>query len=333
MRKSWLLVAAVFPLAGCGGETTGPGGGEETPVLTTIEVTASKSQIAVNEQVQLSAVAKDQKGQTMSGVTFTWASGNAALAAVDANGLVTGKGSGSTAITASASGKSGSFNLTVQGSQHSANITANETWKAADNPHLVQADIAVNGTGSPILTIEAGVEVRFASGAGLSIGCSDAGAIKVMGTATAPVQFVANTASPTKGFWRQLLIYNKAAASELHYLTLSYCGGNSGLGTDACLSLVGSGNGNGPKPVVDNVTVQNSGAYGVRVDDDAGFGTGSTKLTVTGSTSNPITIEANEAGVFPPVGPSRATRPTRSASPAKTWLRPRRGPTLAFRTR
>ena len=55
---------------------------------------------------QFSALATDQKGLAMSGVAFTWASSDPTVATIDANGLATAVGDGTTQISASAHGVS-----------------------------------------------------------------------------------------------------------------------------------------------------------------------------------------------------------------------------------
>jgi hypothetical protein len=60
----------------------------------------------MNAPVQLSAVATDTNGSTMSGVVFNWVSSNPEAVSVDASGLVTAKKFGTATITASSGGVS-----------------------------------------------------------------------------------------------------------------------------------------------------------------------------------------------------------------------------------
>ena len=78
---------------------------------------------AVGRTVQLSAEVLDQLGRPMSGVSVTWSSGEASVATVDANGLVTAVGNGEVTITAAAGDASGTATITVQQSAQSVAVT------------------------------------------------------------------------------------------------------------------------------------------------------------------------------------------------------------------
>ena len=74
------------------------------PAVTTINVMPGDVSINTGGTQQFSALATDQHGLAMSGVVFTWSSSNSAVATIDANGLATGVGPGTTQISASAQG-------------------------------------------------------------------------------------------------------------------------------------------------------------------------------------------------------------------------------------
>jgi uncharacterized protein YjdB len=80
-----------------------------------VGVTPTPSTIAVNGTVQLSAQLRDGSGNILTGRTITWSSANTAIATVSGAGLVTGKSAGTTSITATADGVSGSATVTVTG--------------------------------------------------------------------------------------------------------------------------------------------------------------------------------------------------------------------------
>ena len=86
------------------------------PVTTVATVTVSPATATVPSKgtVQLAAVAKDANGNTLSGQTFTWASGNPSVATVSSTGLVTDVADGGpVTITATAGGKVGSATITI----------------------------------------------------------------------------------------------------------------------------------------------------------------------------------------------------------------------------
>jgi uncharacterized protein YjdB len=84
------------------------------PVLTSISVSPSAFSLDVGQTRTLSATARDQFGQTMSGVTFTWSSDNAAVATVSSSGVATGVSVGNATISASSAGITGTSTVNVQ---------------------------------------------------------------------------------------------------------------------------------------------------------------------------------------------------------------------------
>lgn len=284
------VMASLILLSGCSSEEPPPP--EE---LATVEVKAegNKSTLMLGETLQLSATGTSNKGQPFPVSTWTWTTSNAAVATVDANGLVTPAGSGSATISATSAGKKGDFALTVNGAVHKTDVTTSQTWKAADSPHLVVGHIDVEGSGAPILTIEAGATVKFAANASITVGGGAAGALVAAGTAAAPIKMQADAASPGKGHWEGLTFESKAGPSQLRHVTLSHCGGGF---ADACVEVYGT------KPIFDNVTIDNSAKKGAQFNADGGFGVGSAKLTVTNAGDYALFIEPNHAGGIPTGG-------------------------------
>ncbi len=74
------------------------------PVIVTITVAPASPSIPVNASQQFAATAKDSGGNTIAGVTFTWASSAASVATINSSGLASGVAAGTTQITAKASG-------------------------------------------------------------------------------------------------------------------------------------------------------------------------------------------------------------------------------------
>jgi alpha-tubulin suppressor-like RCC1 family protein len=86
----------------------------EANVVATVEVTPAAATLAVaGETRQLAASAKNARGETIGGVTITWRSQDTSVVSVDPTGLVTARGSGTAAITASVSYVGGRAMLTV----------------------------------------------------------------------------------------------------------------------------------------------------------------------------------------------------------------------------
>jgi plastocyanin len=83
--------------------------------VVSLEVRPSTFSIPAAGTQQLTAVATDEKGATVSGVKVTWSASPQTIASVDATGLVTGVAAGNATITASGGGASGTASVIVFG--------------------------------------------------------------------------------------------------------------------------------------------------------------------------------------------------------------------------
>jgi hypothetical protein len=92
----------------CGGSTSGP-----NATVASVTVNAPGANIAVGHTAQLSAVAFDETGAQLVGVTFQWFSSDNALATVTDTGLVTGVALGSVRISAKVGTVSGYADVTI----------------------------------------------------------------------------------------------------------------------------------------------------------------------------------------------------------------------------
>ena len=81
--------------------------------IASVRVTPPTTSLAIGSRVDLTAVALDAAGNQISGVTFTWASSNPAIASVSLDGEVNAKKEGTVTITALTLGTSGSATVTV----------------------------------------------------------------------------------------------------------------------------------------------------------------------------------------------------------------------------
>jgi plastocyanin len=138
-----LIVAGI--VVACGGDG---GSGLGSSVLTTVEVTpatATLFTVAPGNTVTLSVVAKDQDGATMSGLSPSFSSDNGSIAAVGADGTVTGVGPGSAGITASLTAggvtKTATATVTVQAAAATAEVVA-----PAFDYQPATVDLAAGGT-------------------------------------------------------------------------------------------------------------------------------------------------------------------------------------------
>ncbi|HEX5745427.1 MAG TPA: Ig-like domain-containing protein [Archangium sp.] len=323
LNKALPWFPALLVLGGC------PGGNTKEPAhLNEITVTCDPNPVVAGQTTKCTAEARDQYGEKFTSVSgYDWKSSNESVAkVVDKAGNATTSAAGTVTISASATSgnetRQGEVTLTVNQrppTLHTTNITTSETWRAAENPHVVRGQLVVNGTGgAPTLTLEQGVEVRFDQDAELRI---SNGAFRALGSQGAPIRMVANQSAPPKGYWRGVVFSTEGSGSELSFVTLSDCGNAAGAG--ACLAVE-----NKAAPVLRDVTVQNSGTVGVKVaDDGSAFGTGSTRLHVSGSTGYAVHMAANQAGTLPTGGSFTGNAPNAvelsgNVSLSQTWPNP-----------
>jgi hypothetical protein len=119
MKNTLIAFLAVILVVtvGCGGSPSASPSESGAPapaasVLTTIVVNPSDASLLVGGKQTFTATAKDQHNKVMKGVSFVWASTNAAVAQVS-DGAVQAVGQGTANVTASASGVQGQAALKV----------------------------------------------------------------------------------------------------------------------------------------------------------------------------------------------------------------------------
>ena len=103
-KKAQALVLAI--LVGCGGgdSTSGP----PTPVpIASVAVSLANPALTVGGNTTASAIARDASGALLSGRLFTWQSSSPPVASVDGTGNVVALSPGSTFISATSEGRTG----------------------------------------------------------------------------------------------------------------------------------------------------------------------------------------------------------------------------------
>ena len=104
-------------------------------------------------------------------------------------------------------------------------ITQNQTWAAADNPHLVAGDIEVDS--GAVITIEPGCIVHFIEGRRIRVGYSSPGGLIADGTPDLKIRFTSVMPTPTPGIWDGLTFSsNCLSSSMLDNCIIEYGGGN-----------------------------------------------------------------------------------------------------------
>jgi hypothetical protein len=177
-------------------------------------------------------------------------------------------------------------------------LAADETWSAAASPHVVQGDITIPK--GKTLTIEPCATVQIAEAHYVYVN----GSLVADGTASQPIQIGQETAGKR---WASIEITDPGTA-DLAFVTLSGGGGvpNSTLGT----TIRGHGTvATGPSPIlkVANVTVKDSGGFGIDLSEIGSFIDGSHDLVITSSgievTAHPYPLTINtQAATSIPTG-------------------------------
>ena len=112
------------------------------------------------------------------------------------------------------------------GTHHSGTLAASESWTIAGSPHIVDADLDVEA----YLTIQPGVTVYVADGAGLTIGARGPAGLRAVGRTDSGIVFTAlNTQSP--GAWGGIRYSANATpdSNTLRRCTIQYAGAGGAL--------------------------------------------------------------------------------------------------------
>src|SRR5438067_3869946 len=173
------------------------------------------------------------------------------------NGSDGGGGSGGDA------GSSDCVEPTGAGTRHGS-ISQDETWTAADSPHIIPFDINVYAT----LTLEPCTEVKVAGGATISVGAN--GRIAAKGIAGRPVAFV--PLDPTTA-WAQIRALD-GGTLDLEYTGL--VGGGNPLNFSPPLAAtldIRADQSLPPAEVLhaDHLLIQNSASNGIYLRESGGF--------------------------------------------------------------
>ena len=110
-RFSWLPAAALLVFSACNGDGTGP-----VEDVATVQVMPDERVLAVGETLPLSAVVRDEGGESPSAdrlAGLAWSTDNAAVATVSTAGVVTGVAPGTANVRAELEGVSGTVQVTV----------------------------------------------------------------------------------------------------------------------------------------------------------------------------------------------------------------------------
>ena len=108
-----VALAGALGVLSCGGDSPSA---PDPNAVASITVTPAPVELNVGGTVQLTATLRNSQGQTVT-APVSWSSANTAVATVSASGLVSAVAVGTTVVTASADGRSGSASIIVSASQ------------------------------------------------------------------------------------------------------------------------------------------------------------------------------------------------------------------------
>jgi len=190
----------------------------------------------------------------------------------------------------------------------SGNVLRSQTWPNPNIPYVINSRILVEGTQEnvpgPTLTLSAGTKLRFGANGELVVGYNYPGDLIVAGTEPSPILFTADSDNPQPGHWRGVYLdFYSTNTSRISYATIEYAGAMGSLrGLTGNLNMAGKGMNcaaGGLCPELRNVILQKSSGYGLYMDINAGFGPGSTALTLSDNGSYPLSMFADSAGTIP----------------------------------
>ncbi len=129
-----LATAGATAIAACGGD-----GPTQPPGVASVQVTpATAALAAIGETVQFSATPRDAQGNPVAGKTASWSSAPTAVAGIDQAGLATAAANGSSTITATVDGKTGTATLTVTQRGDALRIATHPAGASAGRPLTTQ---------------------------------------------------------------------------------------------------------------------------------------------------------------------------------------------------
>ncbi len=287
----------------CGGDDDPGPVAPPTPAATTIEVAPAAAQLtALGQTVQLNATVRDQNGGVMSGASVTWTSGDAAVATVDAAGLVTAMATGTATITASSGSASGTASVTVTQAPAQVSVTPESATLASVGDTVRFTAKVQDANGNAI----ANATVNWASADEGVATVDEMGLVTAVGPGTAMIEAMSGTA----GGSATVAVMQEAATLTVtpDSLRLTALAEQRHLAVEAT-----DANGNA---IVEPVVSWASDDEGVATVDAAGVvtavGNGETTVTATSGGASASAAVTVMSQAVPSVGPPAPMHPADS---------------------
>lgn len=151
-------------------------------------------------------------------------------------------------------------------------------------PYVHASGLTVVGTGVPVMTVEAGVELRSGVSGLVLGGASGPAVLRALGTASSPVLFTTNAASPAPGAWRGISFTSTTGESVLRHAIVEFAG-NLGFANVTVSSS---------SPAIDRCAIRNGSNAGVRIAGGTPVVSG---CTITGNATGVATSGSSPGGL------------------------------------
>ena len=160
--------------------------------VSAVAVMSDTATVVEGDTLRLGATATDANGQVVAGTEFVWASGDTAVAVVDASGLVTGVGAGEVQVTATAAEVTGRATLTVVAPVPTTIAVTPDTVVLTAVGQTAQLTAEVRDQAGHVMD---GIPVAWSSGDTAVAVVDSAGLVTAVGNGAATVTATAGEAS------------------------------------------------------------------------------------------------------------------------------------------
>ena len=174
------------------GEVSGTAAITVDQAVSAVAVSPEADTLLAADTLRLTAEATDATGHAVEEAEFAWESGDAAIAAVDATGLVTAVGAGEAEITATSSGVTGRAALSVVAPAPTTVAVTPDTVALTALGHSAQFAAEVRDQSGRVMTDAA---VSWTSGDTAVAVVDSTGSVTAVGNGTATITAVAGEAS------------------------------------------------------------------------------------------------------------------------------------------
>ena len=184
-----------------------------------------------------------------------------------------------------------------QAEVYTGTLTKSATWGVTNLTTIVLSGaLTISGTAAPVMTINPGVHVKLPANASITVGSTNAGSLRALGTSSQHVVFERSAA----GSWSAI---NFADTSDDNRCLLQYCdvldAGAAANGAVLCSTS---------SPTLDHLTVQNSASNGVYFDGEPVMSNitvtsfGSTHFGIRGVGTDPMQLTGTNVITGPGAG-------------------------------